>query len=124
MLTGFRVTLAAAPEWLKARELSGSSGSFGREVVAGTSTAYGLAALEAELRQLGGAPVGSRNHTLNRAAFCLGQLVAGGELDEAEVVSALRAAALGRGLDRTEVERTIASGLGAGRRQPRSSPPC
>ncbi|CAN5676415.1 hypothetical protein BH20ACT23_BH20ACT23_31170 [soil metagenome] len=86
------------------------------------ATAYGRAALEGELEELGRAPVGTRNHTLNRCAFRLGRLVAGGELHEAHAVSALRAAAIGRGLPAREVERTIASGLGAGLRSPRRRP--
>ena len=43
--------------------------------------AYGHAALRAEISWLSNLPPGSRNHALNRAAFNLFQLVAGGELD-------------------------------------------
>ena len=40
---------------------------------------------------LAATPPGCRNHALNRAAFSLFQLVAGGELAEAEVIAALQA---------------------------------
>jgi hypothetical protein len=58
--------------------------------------------------------VGSRNDTLNRAAWALGRLVAAGLLDPGEVVSRLSAAARTAGLGRAETARTIRSGLGAG----------
>src|SRR5581483_12084183 len=63
--------------------------------------------------------VGCRNHTLNRAAFSLGQLVGAGALDAAEVETHLLAAATGIGLGEREARRTIASGLVAGTRHPR-----
>ena len=53
--------------------------------------AYGHAALRAEIAALAATPPGRRNHALNRAAFSLFQLVAGGELAEAEVIAALQA---------------------------------
>ena len=47
------------------------------------------AALEQEAQRVVDAPAGTRNHALNRAAFSLGQLVAGGALPEDDVVDAL-----------------------------------
>ncbi len=79
-------------------------------------------ALDSELEQLRRAPVGTRNHTLNRAAFCLGQLSPGGELLEGKVIESLRAVADSRGLSQRETELTIASGLAAGRLHPRRCP--
>ena len=115
--------LAPAPAWLRAIEHGRTSEPARAAMVApGCSTPYGLAALSGELEELRSALVGTRNHTLNRCAFRLGRLVAGGELNEPEVVEALRAQALGRGLKPGEIERTISSGLAAGRRQPRSRP--
>ena len=113
---------APAPAWLGAEHSSPS------EPVAigiqnqGSTTAYGRAALEGELEELGRAPAGTRNHTLNRCAFRLGRLIAGGELDESEIVAVLRGRAIARGLSPREVDRTIASGLAAGRRHPRRRP--
>ena len=53
-------------------------------VPAGTSS-YAQAALDRECETVAGAAQGARNDALNRASFSLFQLVAGGELDEAEV---------------------------------------
>ena len=113
---------APAPEWLSAEHTSPSEPIVIDIQTQGATSAYGRAALEGELEELGRAPVGTRNYTLNRCAFRLGRLVAGGELEEAEAVAALRGRATDRGLSAREVERTIASGLAAGLRNPRRRP--
>jgi|GEM_PF-589756 len=82
--------------------------------------AYAHAALAGELGRLAAAPVGTRNNTLNAAAFALGQLVAAGLLDRADVERRLLAAALAAGLDEPEARATLRSGLDAGQEQPRS----
>jgi hypothetical protein len=58
--------------------------------------------LSAELADLRAAPLGDRNNRLNRAAFSLGMLTAGGELDEGLVEDELVAAAADVGLGETE----------------------
>jgi hypothetical protein len=83
---------------------------------------YGAAALRAELDNLAQAVLGTRNDTLNRSAFALGQLVAGGELAQAEVETGLLATARGIGLDDTEAVPVIQRGIAAGSAQPRSAP--
>ena len=79
---------------------------------------YAEAALAAEVDRVAGAPVGTRNDTLNRAAFGLGRLVGAGFIDAAEVRRELAAAAWRCGLGRAEASRTIRSGLIAGARSP------
>jgi hypothetical protein len=79
---------------------------------------YAAVALEAEADRVARAPAGTRNDTLNRAAFALGRLVGAGLLDPALVTAELTAAALWSGLGRAETGRTIRSGLTAGRRSP------
>jgi hypothetical protein len=79
---------------------------------------YAAVALEAESGRVARARVGTRNDTLNRAAFALGRLVGAGLLDAGTVTRELLAAARWAGLGRTETTRTIRSGLTAGRRQP------
>jgi hypothetical protein len=79
---------------------------------------YAQAALTAEADRVAGAAVGTRNDTLNRAAFALGRLVGAGLLDPGDVVRELDAAARRAGLGRVETRRTIRSGLTAGRRAP------
>lgn len=83
---------------------------------------YGRAALESACARVAAAVVGSRNDTLNRAAFALGRLVGAGLLDPGEVTRELDAAARRAGLGRLEARRTIRSGLTAGRRMPIDAP--
>lgn len=83
---------------------------------------YAQAALDGELNALRVAPEGSRNETLNKAAFSLGTLVGGRHLDRQDVEQALRTAAASVGLAPDETEATIRSGLEAGIRQPRDIP--
>jgi len=79
---------------------------------------YAAVALEAETSRVAWAAVGSRNDTLNRAAFALGRLVGAGLLDERAVRHELTTAARWAGLGPVEIARTLHSGLTAGRRQP------
>lgn len=85
-----------------------------------TRAGYGPAALAREAEHVATAHEGGRNHTLNRAAFSLGQLVGSGHLTEAEVTDALTDAARCAGLDAREAARTITSGLRAGLARPRT----
>lgn len=85
------------------------------------SDAWAAAALRGEAAAVAGTAEGSRNNRLNLAAFRLGQLVAAAHLEERDVASVLCAAAAAAGLGRREAERTIASGLSAGTRNPRSA---
>lgn len=82
-------------------------------------SAWARAALDGELRRLRDATVGTRNHTLNRIAFRVGQIVGGGHLDEGAVEQALLAQAAVIGLGEREARATLHSGLRAGERQPR-----
>ncbi|MGX6604563.1 bifunctional DNA primase/polymerase [Micromonosporaceae bacterium Da 78-11] len=82
---------------------------------------YAEAALQRECQTLAAmGPDSGRNHALNRAAFNLGQLAAAGQLDPGEIGDALAAAAASCGLGEREAARTIASGLTAGQRSPRT----
>jgi hypothetical protein len=84
--------------------------------------AYALAAFREETRRVAEARVGTRNDTLNRAAFSLGQLVAAGLIPPLPVMTGLADAAARAGLPADEARRTIRSGLAAGARKPRPSP--
>lgn len=88
----------------------------------GGVSAYAMRALEEEAGRVRSARSGGRNETLNVAAFALGQLVAGGELDQGTVEDELLRAALDCGLGEGEARATIASGLNAGFAQPRQAP--
>ncbi len=61
---------------------------------------------------------GTRNDTLNRAAYSAGQLISGGILEEPDVEMMLHAASSAAGLDAAEAHATIRSGINAGMANP------
>jgi hypothetical protein len=77
------------------------------------------AALDGELGRVRAAVEGTRNDTLNRVAYRLGQIVGAGVLPEADVEHALVNEALAIGLGEREAIRTVRSGLTAGESRPR-----
>ncbi len=83
---------------------------------------YATSAMHAECEAVATAAEKTRNNTLNRAAFNLGQLVAAGALPENEVRSRLTHAARVVGLDEHEIGPTIDSGLSSGQQTPRQIP--
>jgi putative DNA primase/helicase len=90
------------------------------------SNAYAAAALRSEIDALADIAPGSRNHALNRAAFSLHQLVAGGLLDGGEVERRLVDASIANGLIGDDglpsIIATIRSGARAGLQHPRGRP--
>jgi hypothetical protein len=86
-----------------------------------TPPAYAAAALRGELDRVLAAGEGTRNHTLNAAAFALGQLVAGGLLARQLAEDALSLAGQAIGLPARECAATIRSGLDKGARTPRTA---
>lgn len=86
----------------------------------GQGRAYAMAALRAEAERVAAARPGTRNDTLNRAAFSLGQLVAAGLLPPIPVITSLIDAARYAGLPQDEAVRTVRSGMAAGARKPRA----
>jgi hypothetical protein len=92
----------------------------------GNRDPYAEAALRAEVDRVKAQAQPGRNDTLNRAAFSLGQLVAGGILDRGTVEAELTAAADSCGLVRDDgagsVDATIRSGIESGMLEPRTRP--
>ncbi|MEU8104512.1 bifunctional DNA primase/polymerase [Nonomuraea muscovyensis] len=82
--------------------------------------AYLRAAISRELERVAAAPQGQRNGTLYLAAIALGQLVAGGALTAAEVTTLLEQQGVAIGLTAAETRHTVASGLRAGAKRPRT----
>ena len=109
--------IATAPHWLI--EKASKQSAAPRASVHGTTTPYGRAALADEITTLSSAREGERNDTLNRSAYSLGQLIAGGELDEGTVRTGLLSTALMIGLGRGEAEKTLDSGITQGKEHPR-----
>jgi hypothetical protein len=116
--------LAAPPGWLRPapRHAFPTSAPAPRPAPEGGGSRYGLAALARELSDVRAAPIGERNTRLNQAAFSLGMLAAGGELDQGLVEDELLAAAADVGLGEGEAKASIHSGLTAGGREPRRRP--
>lgn len=88
--------------------------------------AWAEKALENECRNVAQAATGGRNDRLNKAAFNLGQLVGGEELERGRVERELFAAAAACGLvddnGESAVLATIKSGLDGGEQKPRHRP--
>lgn len=80
---------------------------------------YAHAALDRECLAVARAAEGTRNDTLNTAAFNLGQLVAGGYLDGQTVLDRLSSAATDAGLDPSEIRNTAPRGIRDGAKKPR-----
>jgi hypothetical protein len=87
------------------------------------TTNYGLVALRRELARVRTAAEGRRNDALNRSAFKLAQLVAGGEIALDDVLVGARACALANGLTHAETMATIESAVRAGLCYPRKRAP-
>jgi hypothetical protein len=83
-------------------------------------SSYLRAAVDAELRRVTGSAPHQHNRDLYRASVALGQLVAGGALNEADVTAWLTEAAARVGQRPRETARTIRSGFRAGARRPRT----
>lgn len=88
----------------------------------GGGTPYGQAALTREAMNVMTAPEGTRNDTLNKAAYSLGQLVAARHIDGQAVTDQLTMAAKAAGLPDKEIESTLRSGGLAGAKKPRTVP--
>jgi Bifunctional DNA primase/polymerase, N-terminal len=117
---------APLPAWiamLATREPGSSAGQRPPAPDGPRGAPYALAALREETRLVAAARPGTRNDTLNRAAFSLGQLTIGGLLAPLTVTTALADAACRAGLPADEARRTIRSGMAAGAAHPRAAVP-
>ncbi len=113
-----------APDWLlalvtRSNEPPVQYGELASPAVAVVTSEYGRRALTAECNNLRAAVPGERNDQLNRSAFAIAQLVAGGDIVVAEAADAIRAAAAEIGLEPDEIEQTLGSGWKSGVKQPR-----
>ncbi|WP_174546397.1 bifunctional DNA primase/polymerase [Nocardiopsis dassonvillei] len=82
---------------------------------------YVTRALRGEVDRVLAAKEGRRNHTLNTAAFAVGTLVGAGMLPKHLAQDALEQAGLQVGLEPSEVDATVHSGIQAGIRRPRGA---
>jgi len=111
-------------EILKTRKRKATNGAEARDAspdrgrVRARERAYAQAALDGAAAELGGAPEGQRNNTLNATAYRLGRMVARGWIGRASVETALYDAMHANGYADEEGEEAVAatltSGLNAG----------
>lgn len=115
--------IADAPAWLLDLLLPKSAPAHTQySLSAATNNAYVDAAVDRELADLAGAPMGTRNNALNDAAFSIGTIVGAGALSEAEARALLQDVARGWGRDWSRCCKTIENGLKAGMQNPRHIP--
>ena len=123
--------LANAPDWLLRLARKKPAPTISERAIANmqarrdaSPSPYGEAALDYECVALAATAPGGRNHALNRAAFALFQLVAGGELAHEHVFDRLVDACHRNGLVKDDglrsVVNTIRSGRRAGLQYPRA----
>lgn len=121
--------MAKIPRWLL-EELTVVRGSFTPGEAAKspryfpfqTGSPYGEAALRNGLKELIDAGEGGRHETLNKVAFSLAMLAAGGELDPDKTCEAILAGAVEIGLEEDDAVDVLRRGWHAGLKQPRSAP--
>ncbi len=117
--------MAEAPAWLidelrlDVRRDEASEPKFWGQFEKGTL--YGLRALDSAIENVREGR-GSRHETLNREAFGLAQLVAGGEVDETTAITAMFEAAEYRDIDPKRAASVIEGAWAAGLREPRQAP--
>jgi putative DNA primase/helicase len=125
------IEVASAPEWLiDLISAPKSTDAIDTEPTAhqvpaaklDRARAYAEAACRRELDRLRKAPHHQRNDTLNKTAFKLGQLAPYGILSTREVTDDLARVAREIGLDESEIQPTIMSGLKGGGHHPRRLP--
>ncbi len=115
--------VADAPAWLLDLLLPKSAPAHTQySLSAATNNAYVDAAVDRELSDLDGAPMGTRNNALNDAAFSIGTIVGAGAICEAEARALLQDVARGWGRDWSRCCKTIENGLKAGIQNPRHIP--
>jgi putative DNA primase/helicase len=122
------IEVARAPKWLLSLVTTKAVASYEVEPLTvpaeklARAKTYADGALRLELERLGKSPQHQRNDTLNLAAFKLGQFLPYGILDGEKVRADLAQVARKIGLDDSEIQPTIASGLNAGSQAPRRLP--
>ena len=117
------VPLAPLPEWLRAVvDPPPPPPRPDPRPFEGDPAPYVAAAIRGELQRIENAPEGARNHTLNRAAFAVGQFVGSDLVPEAWATEQLEVRAIKIGLPAFEARRTVKSGLRGGMAHPRDIP--
>lgn len=131
-----KISIAPAPQWLIDVVRSANSATVPGSPVSRPApksapvVAFGderkrrylQSTLDSAVKAIVEAPEGTRNDELNKNAFSILQLVAGGELDQAMTWAALTDAARASGLKEAETQRTLGSAWKKASQKPRLVP--
>ena len=109
------------PAWVK--EESEASASSQLADTSGKTTPYGRKALDNACAKIRDAGPGERDATIGKVALKIGSLIGGGEIDEAEALNQLLAAAMLNGGNFAEQKAKIERAIADGRQHPKSAPP-
>lgn len=120
IISPWNVDFAPLPTWLNVPGKLPPNHCFDLSIAEKTSW-YGEVAIRSECEVIARAIEGERNTTLNRAAFKLGQLVAGGEIVAHDAIKSMLEAAEVCGLTPAEALATIRSGMNGGAKDPRGT---
>ena len=120
--THFEIPLSPIPEWLPTIIKSQEPVSTVSEAPLKLDPALSLPKYYEAIKTVKEALQGERNATLNKAAYLVGKLIAGGIVTHGQAYLELEQAALAIGLDPYEVKATLKSGLGDGITQPLTHP--
>ena len=118
----FEIPLSPIPEWLPTIIKSQEPVSTVSEAPLKLDPALSLPKYYEAVKTVKEAPQGERNATLNKAAYLVGKLIAGGIVTHGQAYLELEQAALAIGLDPYEIKATLKSGLGDGITQPLTHP--
>ena len=113
-------SLPPTPAWVK--EEAEPHPSQAAAATPGATTPYGRKALDNACAKIRAAGPGERDAAIGKVALKIGSLIGGGEIDEAEALSQLLAAAVLNGGDFAEQKAKIGRAVEIGKQQPKSAP--
>ncbi len=114
----------AVSEWLGANPPAHRAAAPSRPAIdiSDRARCWAEAGLDQECATVASAAKGRWNDAINRAAFSIGQIVAGGSLEEAYAIGRLKDAASSAGIPAGDAKSRIAGGIYAGKKEPRHRP--
>ena len=120
-LKSLSTPMPPTPAWVK-EEIEASASS-SAQTSSGKTTPYGRKALDNACVKIRAAGPGERDAAIGKVVLKTGSLIGGGEIDEAEALNQLLAAAMLNGGNFAEQKAKIERAIADGRRRPKSAPP-
>ena len=109
------------PAWVK-EETKPQPSQAAAGATVGKTTPYGRKALDNACAKIRGAGPGERDAAIGKVALKIGSLIGGGEIDEAEALNQLLAAAMLNGGDFADQKAKIERAVAEGKHNPKSAP--